>query len=72
MKRVLVIHGPNLNLLGTRRPEIYGPARPSSRSITIWRRVAPPRIAVESVQTNHEGEIIGLLQRARALMTRCC
>jgi 3-dehydroquinate dehydratase-2 len=66
MKRVLVIHGPNLNLLGGRRPEIYGRATLAEIDRDLAERASALDLAIESVQTNHEGEIIDLLQRARA------
>lgn len=63
--RLIVINGPNLNLLGTREPEIYG-----SETLTDlerqWRhRGSVVGVGVDSYQSNHEGEIIDAIQAAR-------
>lgn len=64
MPRVLVVHGPNLNLLGTREPEVYG----TTTLAEIDRRLAA--IAKEAdaelriVQSNHEGELLDAIQAA--------
>lgn len=60
--RILVVNGPNLNLLGTREPELYGTA-------TLWdieKRLKEqfPKIAFECYQSNSEGAIIDTLQKA--------
>ena len=63
--KILVIHGPNLQLLGDRQPTIYGTADLASinRDLT---RVAGERGAVLTIaQSNHEGEIVGLIGGAR-------
>lgn len=62
MTRVLVVHGPNLNLLGTREPEIYGRetlAELEAR-IVAWAAEAGLEV-VECVQSNHEGVLIDRL-----------
>jgi len=62
--RILVLHGPNLNMLGTREPEIYG----STSLATINDRLrllaarARPSIQIEIHQSNHEGVLIDLIQ----------
>jgi 3-dehydroquinate dehydratase-2 len=62
--KLLVIHGPNLNLLGTREPGIYG-TRTLEDLDTMVRDYASSRGAtVDAVQSNHEGEIIDHIQRA--------
>ena len=64
-KSVLVLHGPNLNLLGTREPGIYG----KDTLAAIDRRLAATAkaagIRLESFQTNHEGAIVDRVQRAK-------
>ena len=63
--KILVIHGPNLQLLGDRQPTIYGTADLASinRDLT---RLAGERGAVLTIaQSNHEGEIVGLIGGAR-------
>ncbi len=63
MQRILVINGPNLNLLGRREPEIYG----TDTLDTIAARTAaliPDGMAVEWKQSNHEGDIIDAIHQA--------
>jgi 3-dehydroquinate dehydratase-2 len=62
---VLVLHGPNLNLLGDREPEVYGTATMADHVETATRALAPHGLAVESFQSNHEGEIVDEIHRAR-------
>ncbi len=63
---ILVLHGPNLNLLGTREPEIYG--RETLAQIDAQLREAAERetIQLRIVQSNHEGALIDELHKARA------
>ncbi len=61
---LLVIHGPNLNLLGTREPEIYGTMDLERINAAITRRAAVAGFSVDCRQSNHEGEIVDLLQAA--------
>ena len=63
---VYVLNGPNLNLLGTRQPEIYGHATLGEVE-TLCRAAAKQHsLAVEFRQSNHEGEIVDWIQEARA------
>ena len=64
VKKVLVIHGPNLDILGKREPKIYG--RVTIREIdTRLKKIARDRgISLESFQSNHEGEIVSKIGRA--------
>ncbi len=64
MNALLVIHGPNLNLLGQREPEIYGRTTLSMINEHIRQRAEQLDITVECVQTNDEGKIVDLLQEA--------
>lgn len=65
MARVLVIHGPNLNLLGTREPEVYGTTTLAEVDESLRRLGAELGVEVESVQSNHEGGIIDAIHAAR-------
>ncbi|HEX5131653.1 MAG TPA: type II 3-dehydroquinate dehydratase [Candidatus Krumholzibacteria bacterium] len=62
--KILVIHGPNLNLLGTREPEIYGTQTLAQIDAGLARHGRDIGVEVESFQSNHEGEIIDRIQRA--------
>lgn len=65
-KKALVIHGPNLNLLGTREPEIYGYDTLESINASLAKLGGELGVEIEAVQSNHEGGIIDALHRARA------
>ena len=60
MKKILIINGPNLNLLGKRQPEIYG--NQSFESYLEQLRDKYPDLLIDYYQTNHEGDIIDKLQ----------
>ena len=65
-KKILVIHGPNLNMLGKREPEIYGSTtlgEIDARMKTIGKKLG---LAVEAFQSNHEGAIVDKIQEACA------
>jgi 3-dehydroquinate dehydratase-2 len=65
--RILVVHGPNLNLLGVREPEVYG-GRTMEQINGLLAEAAPVGVVVEYFQSNHEGELIDAVQGA---MGRC-
>ena len=63
--RVLVLHGPNLNLLGTREPEVYGTLTLAEIDARIRERAGQLDVEVETAQANGEGELIDRIQGAR-------
>jgi len=62
---VLLLHGPNLNLLGEREPEVYGTATLTDYVKAVVRSGAENGLRIESHQSNHEGELIDLIHAAR-------
>lgn len=60
-----VLHGPNLNLLGLRDPAIYGKTTLAEIDAELARRAATRGAIVRSTQTNIEGELVTLIQRAQ-------
>ena len=62
---IWVIHGPNLNLLGTRQPEIYGRTTLAEINDELRRLARVAGLAVRIVQSNIEGELVGYVQAAR-------
>jgi 3-dehydroquinate dehydratase II len=62
---ILVLHGPNLNLLGSREPEIYGRTTLADIHAAMEGRARSIGVRLESFQSNHEGELIDRVQSAR-------
>jgi 3-dehydroquinate dehydratase II len=62
---VLLLSGPNLNLLGDREPDVYGTATLDDHVATATKSAAGRGLELEHHQSNHEGELIELIQGAR-------
>jgi 3-dehydroquinate dehydratase-2 len=62
--RILVIHGPNLNLLGRREPEIYGRTTLDEINGRLTALGAQLGLALDTFQSNHEGAIVDRIQQA--------
>ncbi len=62
MKKILIINGPNLNLLGKRNPDIYG--KRSFEEILGELRRKFPDVRIDYFQSNHEGDLIDKIQQA--------
>lgn len=65
MKRILVIHGPNLDLLGTREPQVYGKTSLAEINRSLKQSAKKSKISLTIAQSNHEGEIVDLIGDAR-------
>jgi len=65
MTKILLLHGPNLNLLGTREPETYGYTTLDDINARAVAHVAPYHVEIIAVQSNHEGVLIDTLHEAR-------
>lgn len=63
--KVLVLHGPNLNLLGTRQPEIYGRETLDDINNALYERATLNDWDISCRQSNHEGALIDAIQGAR-------
>ena len=61
---ILVLHGPNLNLLGRREPAIYGRVSLAEIDRALQRHAASRGVGVVCRQSNHEGELVGWIQSA--------
>ena len=66
MAKLLVLHGPNLNLLGTREPEVYGRTTLAQIDADLSRRAQAAGHAIESLQSNAEHVLVDRVQAARA------
>ena len=63
--RLLVLHGPNLNLLGTREPKHYGLTTLADINLALAQRAASANVDIEAFQSNHEGALIERVHAAR-------
>jgi 3-dehydroquinate dehydratase II len=68
VRRVLVLHGPNLNLLGAREPGVYGRETLAEIEGRLRDLAGDLGVAVETFQSNSEGELIDRIQAARGLV----
>ena len=64
MSHILVIHGPNLNMLGTREPGIYGSATLAEIDADLEAIAAGARVRLETFQSNSEAELVERIQQA--------
>lgn len=64
MPKILVIHGPNLNLLGSREPTVYGSDTLDSIDQALQQLAKRESVTLETFQSNTEGEIVGRIQQA--------
>ena len=67
MKPIFVLNGPNLNLLGLRQPEIYGQETLADVEAGLAGLAAELGLAVECMQSNHEGQLVDWIQSARGV-----
>jgi 3-dehydroquinate dehydratase-2 len=64
-RNVLVIHGPNLNMLGKREPDIYGHQTLGQINSKLKAQADKRGLRIESFQSNHEGDIVEKIQQAQ-------
>jgi len=65
MKKILVIHGPNLNLLGQREPDVYGRVTLKNINDELTKIAKTERVELEILQSDHEGEIVEKIGKAK-------
>lgn len=65
MKKILIIHGPNLNLLGKREPQIYGRTTLAQINAALRKTAKKRKTGITLKQSNHEGEIVDLIQASK-------
>lgn len=64
-RNVLVLHGPNLNLLGTREPEVYGATTLADINAALAERASAGGVSLTHFQSNHEGALVDRIQAAK-------
>ncbi|MFH1045965.1 MAG: type II 3-dehydroquinate dehydratase [Candidatus Omnitrophota bacterium] len=65
MAKILVIHGPNLNLLGKRQPEVYGTFTLEEINTQLKTLAKKHKVKLDFVHSNHEGEIVDAIGKAK-------
>jgi 3-dehydroquinate dehydratase II len=65
MTQILLLHGPNLNLLGTREPEVYGTMTLENINELVRSRAAKYKVDVRAEQSNHEGVLVDIIHVSR-------
>ncbi len=65
MNKVLVIHGPNLNLLGQREQNVYGKTTLDEINASLTKLAQANNVSLEIFQSNHEGEIVDIIGKAK-------
>jgi 3-dehydroquinate dehydratase II len=65
VKKILVIHGPNLNLLGAREPQVYGSITLDKINRMLKAQAKAAKVSLVIKQSNHEGQIVDLIGRAK-------
>ena len=65
MPSILILNGPNLNMLGTRQPEVYGHATLADLEALCLKTAGELGVIVEFRQSNHEGELVTWIQQSR-------
>jgi len=66
--KILVLHGPNLNLLGTREPEVYGSMTLDDINNKLVELGKELNVVIKCIQSNHEGALVDALHEARTSM----
>jgi 3-dehydroquinate dehydratase-2 len=66
MSKILILNGPNLNLLGTREPQVYGAVTLADIEATLHQQAAQRGVALECFQSSHEGALIDRIHAAPA------
>ncbi len=64
MKKILVLNGPNLNMLGVREPDKYGHEKYEDLCLRLWAYGKKKGIEVDCKQSNHEGALVDMIQQA--------
>lgn len=66
LRNVLVLHGPNLNLLGTREPEVYGATTLADINAALVERAQARGVTLAHFQSNHEGALVDRVHAAKS------